>query len=317
MGKAKPKLTSAEKAKRRSHTLKHIKKYSALYAMMILPVLYFIIFKYVPMVGNILAFRRYRPGQGMFGTEWTLRYFERFLKDPAFWRAFRNTLVVSLENLAINFPLPIIFAILLNEVRSKYLKKIVQTISYMPRFISTVVVIAIMNEILSPSTGLLNNFLHNVFGMTPVYFMNESSWFRPLYILSESWQYTGWTAIIYLAAITSISSDLYEAAEMDGATRIQQIFHVTIPSIMPTIMVMLIMNVGRMLSIGYEKVLLMYTPSNSGVSDIIDTLVYRTGLQNQNYSYATAIGLFGGIIGLILVSGSNAISRKLTDESLY
>ena len=285
--------------------------------MMILPVLYFIIFKYVPMVGNILAFRRYRPGQGMFGTEWTLRYFERFLKDPAFWRAFRNTLVVSLENLAINFPLPIIFAILLNEVRSKYLKKIVQTISYMPRFISTVVVIAIMNEILSPSTGLLNNFLHNVFGMTPVYFMNESSWFRPLYILSESWQYTGWPAIIYLAAITSISSDLYEAAEMDGATRIQQIFHVTIPSIMPTIMVMLIMNVGRMLSIGYEKVLLMYTPSNSGVSDIIDTLVYRTGLQNQNYSYATAIGLFGGIIGLILVSGSNAISRKLTDESLY
>ena len=317
MGKAKAKLTPAEKAQRRLHTIKHLKQYSALYAMMILPVLYFIIFKYVPMVGNILAFRRYRPGQGMFGTEWTLRYFERFLKDPAFWRAFRNTLVVSLENLAINFPLPIIFAILLNEVRSKYLKKFVQTISYMPRFISTVVVIAIMNEILSPSTGLLNNFLHDVFGMTPVYFMNESGWFRPLYILSESWQYTGWTAIIYLAAITGISSDLYEAAEMDGATRLQQIFHVTIPSIMPTIMVMLIMNVGRMLSIGYEKVLLMYTPSNSGVSDIIDTLVYRTGLQNQNYSYATAIGLFGGIIGLILVSGSNAISRKLTDESLY
>lgn len=253
----------------------------------------------------------------MFGTEWTLRYFERFLKDPAFWRAFRNTLVVSLENLVINFPLPIIFAILLNEVRNKHLKKVVQTISYMPRFISTVVVIAIMNEILSPSSGLLNNLLHNVFGMTPIYFMNEPGWFRPLYILSESWQYTGWTAIIYLAAITGISSDLYEAAEMDGATRLQQIFHVTIPSIMPTIMVMLIMNVGRMLSIGYEKVLLMYTPSNSGVSDIIDTLVYRTGLQNQNYSYATAIGLFGGIIGLILVSGSNAISKKLTDESLY
>ena len=278
MGKAKAKLTPAEKAQRRLHTIKHLKQYSALYAMMILPLLYFIIFKYVPMFGNILAFRRYRPGQGMFGTEWTLRYFERFLKDPAFWRAFRNTLVVSLENLVINFPLPIIFAILLNEVRNKHLKKVVQTISYMPRFISTVVVIAIMNEILSPSTGLLNNLLHNV---------------------------------------TGISSDLYEAAEMDGATRLQQIFHVTIPSIMPTIMVMLIMNVGRMLSIGYEKVLLMYTPSNSGVSDIIDTLVYRTGLQNQNYSYATAIGLFGGIIGLILVSGSNAISKKLTDESLY
>ena len=166
MGKAKAKLTPAEKAQRRSHTIKHLKQYSALYAMMILPLLYFIIFKYVPMFGNILAFRRYRPGQGMFGTEWTLRYFERFLKDPAFWRAFRNTLVVSLENLVINFPLPIIFAILLNEVRNKHLKKVVQTISYMPRFISTVVVIAIMNEILSPSTGLLNNLLHNVFGMT-------------------------------------------------------------------------------------------------------------------------------------------------------
>ena len=194
MGKAKAKLTPAEKAQRRLHTIKHLKQYSALYAMMILPLLYFIIFKYVPMFGNILAFRRYRPGQGMFGTEWTLRYFERFLKDPAFWRAFRNTLVVSLENLVINFPLPIIFAILLNEVRNKHLKKVVQTISYMPRFISTVVVIAIMNEILSPSTGLLNNLLHNVFGMTPVYFMNEPGWFRPLYILSESWQYTGWTA---------------------------------------------------------------------------------------------------------------------------
>lgn len=224
MGKAKAKLTPAEKAQRRLHTIKHLKQYSALYAMMILPLLYFIIFKYVPMFGNILAFRRYRPGQGMFGTEWTLRYFERFLKDPAFWRAFRNTLVVSLENLVINFPLPIIFAILLNEVRNKHLKKVVQTISYMPRFISTVVVIAIMNEILSPSSGLLNNLLHNVFGMTPIYFMNEPGWFRPLYILSESWQYTGWTAIIYLAAITGISSDLYEAAEMDGATRLQQIF---------------------------------------------------------------------------------------------
>lgn len=237
---------------------------------------------------------------------------ERFLKDPAFWRAFRNTLVVSLENLVINFPLPIIFAILLNEVRNKHLKKVVQTISYMPRFISTVVVIAIERDSFSQHRPAEQLSASTSSAMTPIYFMNEPGWFRPLYILSESWQYTGWTAIIYLAAITGISSDLYEAAEMDGATRLQQIFHVTIPSIMPTIMVMLIMNVGRMLSIGYEKVLLMYTPSNSGVSDIIDTLVYRTGLQNQNYSYATAIGLFGGIIGLILVSGSNAISKKLT-----
>ena len=317
MTKTKTKLSPDEKALRRKETIRHFKRYSALYAMMILPLIYFIIFKYIPMIGNVLAFRRYLPGRGMFGTEWTLRYFKRFLTYPAFWRAFRNTLTLSLENLVVNFPLPIIFAILLNEVHSGYLKKVVATISYMPRFISTVVVIAIMNEILSPSSGLLNQFLHNAFGITPIYFMNEPGWFRPLFILSESWQYTGWTAIIYVAAITGINSVLYEAAEIDGATRLQQVFHVTIPSIMPTIMAMLILNVGRMLSIGYEKVLLMYTPSNSTVSDIIDTLVYRTGLQNQNYSYATAIGLFNSIIGLILVSGSNAISKKLTDESLY
>ena len=186
----------------------------------------------------------------------------------------------------------------------------------MPRFISTVVVIAILNEILSPSSGILNQFL-GLFGVDPIYFMNEPQWFRPVYILSETWQFTGWTAIIYLAAITSISPDLFEAAEMDGASRLQQIWYVTIPSILPTIMIMLIMNVGHMLSLGFEKVLLMYTPSNSGVSDIIDTLVYRTGLVSQNYSYATAIGLFSGIVGLILVTSSNAVSRKLTSESIY
>ncbi len=147
--------------------------------------------------------------------------------------------------------------------------------------------------------------------------MNQSSWFRPIYILSETWQFTGWTAIIYLAAITSISPDLFEAAEMDGASRLQQIWYVTIPSILPTVMVMLIMNVGHLLSLGFEKILLMYSPANSGVSDIIDTMVYRVGLAQQNYSYATAIGLFSGIIGLILVTTSNAVSKKLTGESIY
>ncbi|MDF2612129.1 MAG: binding-protein-dependent transport system inner rane component [Lachnospiraceae bacterium] len=187
----------------------------------------------------------------------------------------------------------------------------------MPRFISTVVVIAILRELLSPSSGLLNNFLGSVFGLEPIYFMNEPQYFRWLYIFTDTWQFTGWTAIIYLAAITGINSDLFEAAEIDGASRLQQIRYVTIPSILPTIMVMLILNVGRMLSLGFEKVLLMYTPSNSQVSDIIDTLVYRTGLANQNYSYATAIGLFSGIIGVILVTSSNAISKKVTGDGIY
>lgn len=296
----------------------HFKRYWQLYAMLALPVIYFIIFKYVPMLGNVLAFRRYRPGLGPFGTEWVgFRYFEKFMGDRAFWQAFRNTLTISLLNLLINFPIPIIFAIMLNEVRHLRFKKLVQTVSYMPRFVSTVVVIAMMSEILSPSSGLLNMFLKNTFGMTPIYFMNEPQYFRALYVLTDTWQFTGWTAIIYLAAITSISNDLFEAAKIDGASRFQQIRYVTIPSIMPTIMVMFILNVGRLLSLGFEKVLLMYTPSNSSVSDIIDTLVYRVGLANQNYSYATAIGLFSGIIGVILVTSSNYISRKTTGDSIY
>lgn len=297
---------------------RHYKRYWQLYAMMILPVLYFIIFKYIPMFGNILAFRRYRPGMGPFGVSWVgTRYFESFMKDKVFWRAFRNTLAISLGNLIINFPIPIVFAILLNEVKNVRFKKIVQTISYMPRFISTVVVIAILKELLAPSSGLLNIFLSQTFGIEPIYFMNEPQYFRGIYILTDTWQFTGWTAIIYLAAITGINMDLYEAAQIDGASRLQQIKHITIPSILPTIMVMLILNVGRMLSLGFEKVLLMYTATNSPVSDIIDTLVYRTGLANQNYSYATAIGLFSGIIGVVLVSSSNFISKKLTGDGIY
>lgn len=297
---------------------RHFRRYWQLYAMLVLPVIYFIIFKYVPMFGNILAFRRYRPAMGPYGTEWVgLRYFEKFMKDPSFVSAFFNTLALSLLNLAVNFPIPILFAVMLNEVRALRFKKLVQTVSYMPRFISTVVVIAILGELLSPSGGLINRFLQNAFGLTPTYFMNEPQYFRFLYVMTDTWQYTGWTAIIYLAAITGISQDLFEAATIDGATRLQQILYVTLPSIMPTIMVMFILNVGRLLSLGFEKVLLMYTPSNSGVSDIIDTLVYRTGLANQNYSYATAIGLFSGVIGVILVTASNALSRRATGESIY
>ncbi|MFA6905584.1 MAG: ABC transporter permease subunit, partial [Sphaerochaeta sp.] len=289
-----------------------------LYAMMVLPLLYFLVFKYVPMLGSVLAFRRYRPGMGPFGTEWVgLTYFSRFWSDPAFWRAFRNTLVLSILNLVVNFPIPILFAILLNEVHILPFKKVVQTVSYMPRFISTVVVIAILGELLSPTSGIINLLRQHLFGKEALYFMNEARFFRVIYILVDTWQYTGWTAIIYLAAITAIPAELYEAATIDGASRTQQIFFVTIPSIMSTIMVMLIISVGRLLSLGFEKVLLLYTPDNSMVSDIIDTLVYRTGLANQNYSYATAIGLFSGIIGVILVSSSNALSKRLTGEGIY
>ena len=192
-------IRNQKKAKR----IAYWKHYWVMYAMLALPVAYYIIFRYIPMAGNILAFRRYVPGKGMFGTEWTMRYVERFLKDPVFWKAFKNTLVLSLENLLINFPIPIIFAIALNELRWEPFKKFAQTASYIPRFVSTVVVIAILNEFLSPSSGFLNMLLKK-FGMEPIYFMNEAAWFRPVYIFSEAWQFTGWNAIIFLAAITGV-----------------------------------------------------------------------------------------------------------------
>ncbi len=308
--------TELDKQRQKAQRIAYFKQYWVLYAMLVLPVAYYIIFRYVPMVGNVLAFRRYRPGKGMFGVEWTLVYFERFLGDPTFWRAFKNTIVLSLSNLIVNFPIPIIFAIALNEIRWTPFKKFAQTASYIPRFVSTVVVIAILNEFLSPSSGFLNMLLKEI-GIEPIYFMNEEAWFRPVYIFSEAWQFTGWNAIIYLAAITGINQDLYEAAEIDGASRWQRIWSVTLPSILPTIMVMLILNVGSILSLGFEKILLMYTPANSAVSDILDTMVYRVGLTNNSYSYATAVGLFTGVVGLILVSLSNYTSKKLTGEGIY
>ncbi len=299
---------------------RYLNNYWQLYLMMVVPLIYFILFKYVPMFGNVLAFRRFRPLTGPYGVRWEgFRYFEMFLKDEGFLRAFRNTLELSTLNLVINFPMPIIFAILLNEVHNLRFKKLVQTVSYMPRFISTVVVISILTELLSPSSGALNRLMQNWFGLEPTYYMNEAKYFRPLYILTDMWQYTGWSAIVYLAAITGINAEMFEAARIDGASRWQQIRFITLPTIMPTVMVMFILKVGYLLSLGFEKVLLMYTPANSRVSDIIDTFVYRMGFQSSanQYSYATAIGLFSGIIGLILVTGSNFLSRRMTGESIY
>lgn len=299
---------------------RYINNYWQLYAMMLVPLLYFLLFKYVPMFGNILAFRRYKPLTGPFGVSWVgFRYFNMFLKDEGFIRAFKNTLTLSSMNLIINFPVPIIFALLLNEVHNLKFKKLIQTFSYMPRFISTVVVISILTELLSPSSGVLNRLFQDTFGLQPIYYMNEPDYFRALYIITDMWQYTGWSAIVYLAAITGINAELFEAARIDGANRRQQILYVTIPTIMPTVMVMFILKVGHLLSLGFEKVLLMYTPANSTVSDIIDTYVYRMGFQSSanQYSYATAIGLFSGLIGLILVSGANYLSRRLTGESVY
>jgi putative aldouronate transport system permease protein len=288
-------------------------KYWPLYLMIALPLTYFIIFKYVPMFGAILAFRRFRIGKP-FGTNWLgLAYFEIFLKNPLYWRAFRNTITLSLLNLLINFPGPVIFAILINELRFKKFKRFVQTVSYMPRFMSTVVVISIMATMLMPNSGVVNKLMG-----TNIDFIGRAENFKWIYVFTDMWQWTGFTAIIYLAAITGIDTDLYEAARIDGANRLKQTLHVTIPGILPTVMVMLILNLGRLLSVGIEKSMLLYRPSNSAASDVIDYFVFRYAFEGStNYSLAAAAGLFGAIISTVLVISSNAISRKVTGSGIY
>nr|MBC9205025.1 sugar ABC transporter permease [Paenibacillus sp. PL91] len=297
--------------------VKYFRKNIHYYILLFIPIVYFAIFRYGPIVGNVLAFRKYVYGGSIYGEGWVgLKYFNMFLSDPNFWLAFRNTWQLSIYHLIITVPVSILFALLVNEIRSGKLRNVVQTISYFPNFISIVVVVGMMKELLSPTTGIINKIIGMV-GIDPIFFMNEPGWFRMLYISSEVWQYTGWNSIIFLAAIASIDPQLYEAAEVDGAGRLKQIIHVTIPQIMPTIAVMYILSLGQLMNVAFEKVLLMYTPSNSQVSDVIETFVYRMGLGNSNYSYATAIGLFSGMLGLVIVIIANYLSKKVTRYSLY
>lgn len=296
---------------------KSIKRNYLLYILLILPMMYFFLFKYVPMAGIILSFRNYVPGQSIFGENWVgFKYFSIFLTDPTFWNIFKNTILLSLLNLIIGFPIPIIFALLLNEVRNNNLKRFIQTVSYLPKFFSTVVVVALINSLLSPSTGIVNNILE-LFGKESIYFVNDENWFRPIYIISEIWQFTGWNAILYIAALASVDMELYEAAVIDGANRWKQTLYITIPEIMPTIVILFIMSVGYVLTVGFEKILLLYSPNIYGTADVIQTFVYRMGIVNNNYSYATAVGLFQSVISLALLWGTNQMAKRYSEYSLW
>lgn len=287
-----------------------MKKNTTLYIFLILPIIYFVIFKYIPMFGNIIAFRKYVPGQSYFGVSWEgFRYFEMFLKDEAFWNAFKNTIVLSGISLLICFPIPIIFSLLLNELMQKKFKKVVQSVTIIPRFLSVVVVVAMMNAMLSPSTGIVNRIIE-YFGGEAIYFMNDPFWFRIIYICSELWQFVGWNSIIYMAVLSSADQEQYEAAMVDGAGKIKQAIHITLPIMLPTIAINLIISLGNILNIGFEKVLLMYTPTTYATADIIQTFVYRIGLMGANYSYGTAVGLFQGVISLTLLWMANRITNK-------
>lgn len=295
---------------------KHVKKEWRLYSFLIIPVMYFIIFKYAPMLGNIIAFRKYRGGPNIYGSEWVgFTYFEMFLKDPTFWRAFFNDLTLSVSYLVVKFPLTLAFALLLNEIGRIRWKKFVQTVSYLPHFISIVIVAGMVKEMVS-LTGPINSIVAWL-GYEKISFISLPEWFSTIYVTSGIWQSLGWGTILYLAAMTGINTELYEAAKIDGASRLRLALHITIPGILPTVMVLLILDIGSILGSNFEKILLLYNPLTYETADVISTYVYRMGITGGNFSYATAVGLFEGIIGLILVTIANEISKRTTKSSLW
>ncbi|MEU4744832.1 ABC transporter permease subunit [Actinosynnema sp. NPDC023658] len=287
-----------------------------LYSLAVVPLLFFLVFRYAPMLGNVIAFRKFVPGGSIYGQTWVgLRYVKMFFNDPNFWEVFGNTMVLGALSLLFTFPLPIVLALLLNEVRSRYFKRFVQTVSYLPHFLSIVIVAGMIMQLVSLE-GTVNQIVR-AFGGQAVSFIQDPGWFRSLYVSSEVWQTVGWGTILYLAALTTIDSQLYEAARIDGANRWQQTWHVTLPGIRPTMVTLLILNIGTFMAVGFEKVLLLYNPLTYPTADVISTYLYRVGLVSNNFSYAAAIGLFESVIGLTLVLSANAISRRAVGTSLW
>ncbi|WNQ14350.1 ABC transporter permease subunit [Paenibacillus aurantius] len=291
------------------------------YYYLILPgILYFVIFDYIPMFGVIIAFKDISPFEGVdaiFTSDWVgFKHFSKFIHSYYFWNVMRNTLLLSCYKLFFGFPASLLLALLLNELRSAVYKRVVQTISYLPHFISTVVVAGLAMMILSTDGGLINAAV--VFlGGEPVHFLGSPGYFRSILVIAHVWQSIGWGSILYLAAMTGIDPGLYEAARMDGASRLRQAWHITLPGIAPVIVILLILSIGGLLNAGFEQVLLLYSPSVYEVADIIDTYVYREGLTKLNYSFATAVGLFKNIIAMLLILGSNYIAKKMNHTGIW
>jgi putative aldouronate transport system permease protein len=311
----KEKLTSANA--KRGGRLKQIKHNYELYLLILFPVAYFVIFKYWPMYGVQIAFKDFVASKGIWGSPWVgFEHFERFFDAYNFWDLMKNTLWLSLLNLVIAFPIPIIVAVLLNQLRQEKLKRFIQTTIYAPYFISTVVLVGMMFVFLSPSSGLVNQIIQ-LFGGKPVLFMGESEWFRPLYIFSTVWQETGFASVIYLAALSGIDPHLHEAAVVDGASKWQRIRHIDIPGIAPTIVVLFILAAGNLMNVGFEKAFLMQTDLNVDTSEIIPTYVYKIGIQRAEYSFSAAIGLFNAVINLILLVIVNRTAKKIGGSGLF
>lgn len=295
----------------------YFRKKWRLYAMLLIPIVVVFIFKYLPIFYLSIAFKDYNFVDGVFGSPWVgFKWFEKFISYRKFGTIVTNTLKVSFASLIFGFPAPIIFALMLNELSCEKYKKLVQTISYVPHFISTVIIIGMMNQILSPTTGIVNQIIVAL-GGEKIMFQSEPRYFVPMYVVSGIWQSLGYSAILYISALTGISQELYEAAEIDGAGRFRKIWHISLPGILPTIMVLFLMKVGSLLSVGFEKAYLMQNDLNVAASEIIGTFVYKQGMLQLNYSYSSAVDLLQCILNLTLVTSFNLISKKLSDVSLW
>nr|WP_317891159.1 ABC transporter permease subunit [Paenibacillus oceani] len=289
-----------------------------LYFLVLPGLLYFIIYKYIPMLGMIIAFQEYSPFLGFTGSEFVgLRHFSRIFSEPEVLRVIWNTLYLSFLQIAFAFPAPIILAVLLNEVRNQLYKRLIQTVVYLPHFLSWVIVVGLFFIFLR-SNGIINRILQVYLGFeVPVDFLTEPDFFRPLIIIQVIWKEIGWGTIIFLAALAGINPDLYEAAIVDGANRWRQIWHITLPGIRSTIVILLILRLGHVLDSGFEQIFLMLNAFNMEIGNVLDTFVYYKGIQQSDYSFATAVGMFKGVVGLILVGGANYLAKKFGEDGIY
>lgn len=296
---------------------RRVKRDYELYLFLLPIIILYLVFKYYPMYGVQIAFKDFTPSKGIWGSEWVgFQHFIDFFNSYNFWTIITNTLSLSFLSLLFSFPAPIIIALMLNQMLGKRYKKIVQTVIYAPHFISTVVLVGMLNVFLSPNSGIVNHMI-TWLGGEPILFMANEGWFRPLYILSGLWQETGFSTIIYLAALAGVNPELHEAAIMDGASKWKRVWNVDIPSILPTIVILLILALGNVMSIGFEKAFLMQSDLNYAASNIIPTYVYEMGIQKAQYSFSTAVGLFNSIVNIILIVTVNWIARKMTETSLW
>lgn len=313
-----PILTARElKIKKRQKIIAGLKTNKFLYFMIFPGLLYFIIFKYLPMAGLIIAFQDYQPFLGILGSPWVgLKHFIRLFTEPTFFMLLKNTLILFALNLVIFFPMPIIVALMLNEVKNRYFKAGIQTIIYIPHFMSWVIIVSISFIFLNVDGGIINEFLASI-GMEKISFLTSPDWTRTIYITQIIWKELGWSTIIYLAAITAVDTQLYEAAEMDGAGRIRKTWHVTLPAIRPVIITLLILKIGSTLDLGFEHMYLLLNSLNRSVAEIFDTYIYTAGLKNGQLSFSTAVGLFKGLVGLVLVILANKLAKKFGEDGVY